>query len=80
LLQQMQLRERMEELPAAADVEAELEQLADELLAMHKQLQADFAAAYEASQLPAAEVVVRKLQFIEKLQQECNDLEGRLLD
>ncbi|MGB0445801.1 MAG: Fe-S protein assembly co-chaperone HscB [Pseudomonadales bacterium] len=80
LLQQMQLRERMEELPAAADVEAELEQLADELLVMHKQLQTDFAAAYEAGQLPAAEVVVRKLQFIEKLQQECNDLEGRLLD
>jgi len=80
LLQQMQLRERMEDIPQAADVETELDALADELQAMHKQLQADFAVAYLAQQLPAAEVIVRKLQFIDKLQQECNDLEGRLLD
>jgi molecular chaperone HscB len=80
LLQQMQLRERMEALPDIADVEAGLEQMAEELLAMHKQLQTEFAAAYDDGQLQSAEVAVRKLQFIDKLQQECNDLEGRLLD
>ena len=80
LLQQMQLRERMEALPELMDVETGLEQIAAELLAMHKQLQIEFAKAYDENQLQAAEVAVRKLQFIDKLQQECNDLEGRLLD
>lgn len=80
LLQQMQLRERMEELPLAADVEAQLDGLADELLIMHNKLQGEFAVAYNDAQFELAETVVRKLQFIDKLQQECNDLEGRLLD
>ncbi|MDP6190781.1 MAG: Fe-S protein assembly co-chaperone HscB [Gammaproteobacteria bacterium] len=80
LLQQMQLRERMEAVPEAMDIETELEQMAAELLALHKQLQVEFATAYGDNQLQVAEVAVRKLQFIDKLQQECNDLEGRLLD
>ncbi len=80
LLQQMTLRESMEELADSADPQAAIDDLADELQAMHGQLQKAFAQAYAGDDFTAAEVVARKLQFIDKLQQELNDLEGRLLD
>ena len=79
-MQQMMLRERMEEVPDATDLEAALDDLADELQAMQRQLQQAFAQFYSAGDFSAGEVVARKLQFIDKLQQELNDLEGRLLD
>ena len=80
LMQQMMLRERMEEVSDAADPEAALDDLANELQAMHRQLQLAFAQSYSAGDFSEGEVVARKLQFIDKLQQELNDLEGRLLD
>ncbi len=44
------------------------------------QLENEFAQAYQAADLAVAETAVRKLQFIVKLQQQLNTLEGVLLD
>ena len=80
LMQQIELRERLDEISAASDVESALDQMADELQTFNKVLQTEFAAAYNASELSTAEDAVRKLQFIHKLQQQRDDLEGQLLD
>jgi molecular chaperone HscB len=80
MLQQIALRERMEVVAEAHDVAVELDSLANSLQAMHTCLQAEFASSYNEGELDEAEIIVRKLQFVDKLQQQCHDLEGRLLD
>ncbi|HCH32158.1 MAG TPA: Fe-S protein assembly co-chaperone HscB [Oceanospirillaceae bacterium] len=80
LLQQIELREGMEELARASDPEAAIETLALDLQAQATQLEVDFSHFYTANNYPNAETAVRKLQFIVKLQQQLDALEGELLD
>ena len=54
--------------------------MAFELQTQASQLETEFAQAYSLTQLEVAETSVRKLQFIVKLQQQLNTLEGVLLD
>ena len=81
LLQQMFWRERMEELGEMSDFEQAEEGIGDiydDLLETKKTLQKSFAETYSAGQWSAAETIVRKMQFIEKLMHEVDEIEDRL--
>lgn len=80
LLQQIEQQERLEDMHQAQDPETEMDTMAFELQTQASQLETEFAQAYSSTQLEAAETSVRKLQFIVKLQQQLNTLEGVLLD
>tara|TARA_B110000503_G_scaffold61752_1_gene97902 strand:- start:464 stop:991 length:528 start_codon:yes stop_codon:yes gene_type:complete len=80
LLQQIELRECLEDIHQAKDIEAEIDVMTTQLRNQASQLESDFAQAYSSLDLSAAETAVRKLQFIVKLQQQLNALEGALLD
>lgn len=80
LMEQMELRERAAEAVDHADPEAELEALQARVTGELTQLQHDFATAWEAGELAQAEVLVRKMQFLCKLQSDIEALEDRLFD
>ncbi|WP_210397582.1 Fe-S protein assembly co-chaperone HscB [Motiliproteus sediminis] len=83
LMQQMLLREELEEVAASADPDSALEQLQKHVAEVRKQLEAEFVhhleAADEAALLAAVDRV-RELQFIDKMQREIEQLEERLAD
>ncbi|WP_420554363.1 Fe-S protein assembly co-chaperone HscB [Neptuniibacter marinus] len=78
LMQQMELRERLEEIPDQDDPYAELENLLAEVEGMLKALREQFAQDYQEGALTAATEAVRKMQFLEKLVVEIERLEDRL--
>jgi molecular chaperone HscB len=80
LLQQIELRESLEELSEAQDPEAKIDAMASNLQRQASLLESEFAQAYGSSDFETAETAVRKLQFIVKLQQQLDALEGALLD
>jgi len=80
LMEQMELRERVAEAPDHTDPEAELEALDAQVECALKQLQVEFAAAWGTQALAEAEQLVRKMQFMVKLQSEVEALEERLFD
>ncbi len=80
LMEQMELRERAAEAVDHDDPEAELEALQGHVACELKRLQSAFASAWEDGQLEQAEVLVRKMQFICKLQSDIEALEDRLFD
>ena len=80
LLQQIELREGIEELSRVPDPEPAITALARELQAQAEQLEVDFSQSFAADNYLSAETAVRKLQFIVKLQQQLDALEGELLD
>lgn len=80
LMEQMELRERVAEAPEHADPEAEMELLEAQVEHALQQLQAAFAAAWKEQALGDAEQLVRKMQFMVKLQSEVEALEERLFD
>lgn len=80
LMEQMELRERLAEVGGADDPEAELEQLAESTEAALRKLQTEFVTLYSQADLDGAETVVRKMQFMTKLQREIEAAEDRLLD
>lgn len=80
LMQQMELREQLEEIPSEEDPFAALEDLADDVEAMLKQLRAEFESMYVEQAYEKAVASVRKMQFLEKLSVEIENLEDRLDD
>lgn len=80
LMEQMELRERLADAGDCDDPEAVLEQLAKTAESAQRDLQADFVTLYSQSDLDGAETVVRKMQFMSKLQREIESAEDRLLD
>ncbi|GAA5524988.1 co-chaperone protein HscB homolog [Microbulbifer aestuariivivens] len=80
LMQQMMLREQLEEVRGAADAAAALDELADEVSGLFRAEQQQFAAAYAASRLDDAKNAFLKLQFLSKLQRQVEELEEDLLD
>jgi len=78
VMQQMELRERLEEIPDQDDPYAELEDLLAEVEGMLKTLREQFAQDYREGALTAATEAVRKMQFLEKLVVEIERLEDRL--
>ena len=80
LLQQIELRESLEEMSQAQDPETQMDSMSSRLQHQASQLESEFAQAYGSSNFEIAETSVRKLQFIVKLQQQLDALEGALLD
>jgi len=90
LMQQMLLRERLEELNEIQDPEQELEAMAGEISATSKQLIVQLTSVLDKRwvkgaddahvQLEAAADLVRKLKFYQKLNLELEQLEEKLLD
>ncbi len=80
LIEQMELREKLESLPGLVDPEPVLEHLVDEISGDIRNHQAEFATAYSADDLPAAASACVKMQYLEKLLQEAEQAESELLD
>jgi molecular chaperone HscB len=81
LMQQMELRERLEEAPQHADPDAELAALAALVEQAMQPLQAEFCHQIALSTEPAlhaAAAAVRKMQFLDKLSREVERLEDEL--
>ncbi|UUY08716.1 co-chaperone HscB [Pseudomonas sp. J452] len=80
LLQQMRLREELEDLQDSADV-AGVAAFKRRLKQAQDELDADFAACWDdAQRREEAERLVRRMQFLDKLSHEVRQLEERLDD
>lgn len=81
LMQQMELRETLADIPSRADPQDALDKLMGEINTLQKgiiaELEQCFADKTEAS-LQQARNSVRKLQFINKLRQEADELDEKL--
>ncbi|WGL17920.1 Fe-S protein assembly co-chaperone HscB [Microbulbifer bruguierae] len=80
LMQQMILRERLEDVRDLAEPEGELESLAVETADLFQVQQQVFAAALESGGLAEASGALLKMQFLGKLQHQIDALEDDLLD
>ena len=80
LMQQMELRERLEDAEHAADPLAELDGLARELRDWQQALQQDFARAWAADDLEAAREAALKLQFFRRVNDELRRKQERIED
>jgi len=79
LMQQMELREQVEDLADAADPESAIDQLSEEVSQSVRQLQQAFESALHEDDLLRAEEAVRKMQFFDKLNREIDELEDELI-
>mgnify|MGYP001814674912 FL=1 len=80
LIEQMELREKLESLHDLVDPDSVLEHLVTEISGDIRAHQAEFEAAYQASQLPAAASACVKMQYLEKLLQEAEQIESELME
>ena len=80
LMQQMMLRERLEDVRDAADPAAALDELGEEVRGLFATEQRQFAEVFAAGDLDAGKDSLLKLQFLSKLQQQVEELEEDLLD
>ncbi|WP_242523760.1 co-chaperone HscB [Microbulbifer salipaludis] len=80
LMQQMVLRERLEDVRGATDPEAELASLEREASQLFTAQESAFSSALDAAELEAAKSALLKLQFLAKLQRQIEALEEDLLD
>jgi len=80
LMQQMELREAIQDAPDAADPFAALSAVRRDLKAGIESCQTQFDAAARASDWDKARAQVREWQFFDKLQREVKALEARLDD
>lgn len=83
LMQQMELRESLEDIASASDPDAAIERLRQTVEQEMKSLREQFDSYYQQSTPSAHEaaaVCVRKMQFIDKLGREIEVLEDQLFD
>ena len=80
LIEQMELREKLESLHDLVDPDTVLDHLVTEISGDIKVHQREFASAYEQSDLPAAASACVKMQYLEKLLQEAEQVESELMD
>ncbi len=80
LIEQMELREKLESIHDLVDPEPVLDHLVTEIAADIAAHQREFAEAFAASELPAAAAACVKMQYLEKLLAEAERLETELLD
>jgi molecular chaperone HscB len=80
LMSQIDLREKLVSLDEVVDPETALEQLITDISGDVNQLHDQFSRAYSAGELAAAASACVKLQYLEKLLLEAEQLESRLID
>lgn len=80
LIMQMDLREKLESLPELVDPDPILEHVLSEINDDIAQQQASFSEAYGSGDIPAAAVACVKMQYLDKLLKEAEQLESDLMD
>ena len=80
LIEQMELREKLESLHDLVDPDTVLEHLVTEITGDIRAHQAEFAEAYASTDLPAAASACVKMQYLVKLLQEAEQIESELMD
>lgn len=80
LMQQMELREELEEIESASDVEAAFDGFYNDVKQLINEYTAKFESEFSQSSFESAADAVRKLRFIYKLKEEAQLLEDKLLD
>ena len=80
LIEQMELREKLESLHDLVDPDTVLDHLVKEISGDIKMHQAEFETAYNQSDLAAAASACVKMQYLEKILQEAEQIESELMD
>lgn len=80
LITQMELREKLESMEGLIDPESILEHLVSEISEDIMVLQKQFSQAYSAGQMTSAASACVKMQYLDKLLQEAEQIESRLID
>ena len=80
LIEQMELREKLESMHDLVDPDTVLDHLVGEISSDIKVHQAEFEAAYNESDLTAAASACVKMQYLEKILQEAEQIEAELMD
>ena len=80
LIEQMELREKLESLPDLVDRETVLEHLLAEIATDIANHQAEYSTAFTSEDLPSAASACVKMQYLEKLLQEAEQVETDLLE
>ena len=80
LIEQMDLREKLEAMNGLVDPDTVLDHLVTEISGDIQMHEGEFAGAYAANALPAAAAACVKMQFLEKLLREAEQIESDLMD
>lgn len=80
LMQQLEMRERLENIKTEADPLAELDVIAKDIKQTTSEMMDSFAKSYQADQLDDARECIRKLQFMQKAKKEVNALMAEIED
>ncbi|WP_299270031.1 co-chaperone HscB [uncultured Psychrosphaera sp.] len=80
LMQQMELREELEELESASDIEAAFDRFYADIKKLMTEYTTKFESEFEQGSYELAADAVRKLRFIYKLKDEAQQIEEKLLD
>jgi len=80
LMQQLEMRERLEHIKKEDDPLAALDIMAKELKSSSSDMMASFSASYEAEQIDDAREWIRKLQFMQKAKKEIDTLTADIED
>ena len=80
LMQQMELREALEEVSSASDPNKALDTARDDIDGQIKSTQAETSGCIEQHQYDDARESIRRWQFLEKLAEEANSIEAQLDD
>jgi molecular chaperone HscB len=80
LIVQMELREKLETMSGLVDPESALDHLVTEIRADVETLERQFSQAYEAGNMSSAASACVKMQYLDKLLQEAEQIESRLID
>lgn len=80
LMQQIELREALSEVPSASNPEAALDSLSADVSTLLNTQAAEFASRLESGELEGAQAVAHRMQFLTKLSIEIAQLEAEILD
>jgi molecular chaperone HscB len=80
LMQQLEVRERLENIRNEKDPLGSLDQMSKELKSATEDMMKSFSEAYEADEIDDAREWIRKLQFMQKAKKEINSLSADLED
>ncbi|MGB1141808.1 MAG: Fe-S protein assembly co-chaperone HscB [Halioglobus sp.] len=80
LIMQMELREKLESLPGLVDPDPVLEHVLEEIEGDIADQRRQFQSAYDDGDLSGAAMACVKMQYLEKLQLEAEQLESDLMD
>tara|TARA_B110000503_G_scaffold25349_1_gene40065 strand:- start:30557 stop:31093 length:537 start_codon:yes stop_codon:yes gene_type:complete len=80
LIQQLELREKLEEMEDLVDPETALDHLVTKIGADVAMLHQQFSSAYIAKDMTTAACACVKMQYLDKLLREAEQLESRLID